>query len=183
LLCLFAGGFFAITPFPRARSVICWLAPCCQCVVMVPCLFLNPAEPSDFGCCPLAQEMSPVFCCLPYFRYQPITFLLSALLLFNHLFADSSHEDQLLPMPPFSSAAFPPPVLCVGFQFVYCSVCLGFFFVGGVSLPWGLCWFIPVVAGGKLHDAWHSPVWSAECLPSRFGANAGGSCSSPLLSV
>jgi hypothetical protein len=26
------------------------------------------------------------------------------------------------------------------------------------------------VAGGILHDAWHSPVWSAECLPSMFGA-------------
>jgi hypothetical protein len=38
-----------------------------------------------------------------------------------------------------------------------------------ISLPKGLCWFIPGVAGGILCDAWHSPVWSAECLPSKFG--------------
>jgi hypothetical protein len=29
----------------------------------------------------------------------------------------------------------------------------------------------PRVAGGILHDAWHSPVWSAECLPGKFGAS------------
>jgi hypothetical protein len=47
-----------------------------------------------------------------------------------------------------------------------------FFFAGqGVSLPRGLCWFILVVAGGILCDAWRSPVWSAECLQSRFGAS------------
>jgi hypothetical protein len=46
----------------------------------------------------------------------------------------------------------------------------GFFFVGGVSLPRGIYWFIPGVAGGIPHDTWHSPVWSAECLPSRLGA-------------
>jgi hypothetical protein len=27
-----------------------------------------------------------------------------------------------------------------------------------VSLPRGLCWLIPGVAGGMLHDAWCSPV-------------------------
>jgi hypothetical protein len=43
-------------------------------------------------------------------------------------------------------------------------------FCGRVSPLRRLCWHIPGVAGGIPHDTWHSPVWSAECLPSRFGA-------------
>jgi hypothetical protein len=49
------------------------------------------------------------------------------------------------------------PLLCVSFQFlVYCSVfCFVYFFmVLGVSLPRGLCWFIPGVAGEIAHEAW-----------------------------
>jgi hypothetical protein len=42
---------------------------------------------------------------------------------------------------------------------------------GGISLPRELCWFIPVVSGGSLLDAWHSPVCSAKCLQSNFWAD------------
>jgi hypothetical protein len=45
------------------------------------------------------------------------------------------------------------------------------FFVGGVSLPREIRWFIPGVAWGILSDVWCSPVWSANHLPSRFGAS------------
>jgi hypothetical protein len=50
---------------------------------MVYCLFFNFAEPFDFGCCSLAQEMSFVDHYLPYFRQQLITHLLLALLPFQ----------------------------------------------------------------------------------------------------
>jgi hypothetical protein len=62
-----------------------------------------------------------------------------------------------------------PPLLCVSFQFlVYFLVVFG---GGGVIiLPRRLCWFIWEVAGEILRDAWFSPVWYAQCLPSRFGA-------------
>jgi hypothetical protein len=52
---------------------------------------------------------------------------------------------------------FHPLCGCARLQFaVYCSVFLG----GWVSLPRGLCWFIPGVAGGILHDTWCLPAWS-----------------------
>jgi hypothetical protein len=59
----------------------------------------------------------------------------------------------------------------VHFQSFQCILYYSGFFCGAVSLPRGLCWFIPWVAGGIPHDAWCSPVWSAEFLPSRFGAS------------
>jgi hypothetical protein len=69
------------------------------------------------------------------------------------------------------SAEFLPFLLYASFQFiVYCSVVFVCVCVWVVNLPRGLCWFIPWVAGGILCDIWCSPVWSAECLPSRFGA-------------
>jgi hypothetical protein len=80
--CLLGACFFASPPFSRARSVICQLAPCYQHVVMACCLFLNFAEPVDFGCCSLDQEMSFVDHYLPYFRQWLITHPLSACLSF-----------------------------------------------------------------------------------------------------
>jgi hypothetical protein len=74
-----------------------------------------------------------------------------------------------------SSLPLPPPlvqlqhfyplcfVLVFSLLFIVQFFCL--FFSGDVSLPRGLCWFIPGVAGGGC-----SPVWSVECLPGRFGA-------------
>jgi hypothetical protein len=63
--------------------------------------------------------------------------------------------------------SFLPCLLCASFQFIFnCS----FFFCIGVSLPKGLCWLISGVAGGIPCDAWCSPDWSSECLPSRFRA-------------
>jgi hypothetical protein len=82
---------------------------------------------------------------------------------------------KITPCPsPFSGvlSEFLPPLLCVSFQFlVYCS---GFFFsflyfYRGVSLPRGLCWFVPGVAG-EYHVMLGTHLWSSECLPSRFGA-------------
>jgi hypothetical protein len=82
-------------------------------------------------------------------------------------------EISSLPHPPSPVSAlfvFLPPLLCASFQFiVYCTVFCFCWGGWGVSLPRGLCWFISGVAGGMLSDAWHSPVWSAKCLPSRFG--------------
>jgi hypothetical protein len=71
--------------------------------------------------------------------------------------------DQQLASPHFSGAlsAIPPLPLCASFQFI---VYLGFLLQGGVSLPRGLCWFVPGVAGGIPCHAWCSPVWSAKCL-------------------
>jgi hypothetical protein len=70
------------------------------------------------------------------------------------LFTESSHGDQFLAPPPLSNVlSAAPPLCCVSFRFlVYCS-----FFWGEGSLPRGLCWFIPGVPGGILHDAWCSP--------------------------
>jgi hypothetical protein len=90
LLCLFTGGLFlCLAPFSGTRSVFCQLAPCCQCVVMVCCLFFNFVELFDFWCCSLAQEMSFVVHYLPCFRQWLITCLLSA---FLPLFTDGSQR-------------------------------------------------------------------------------------------
>jgi hypothetical protein len=130
--------------------------------------------------------MSSVVCYLPYFRQWLITHLLSAFLPFLHLFTDSLGGDHLLVAPLFPGAllAIQPPLLYASFLFnLHCSDFLVFFVGQGVSLPRGLCWLIPGVAGGILHDTWHLPVWSAECLPCRFGAGSsggiGGSSGSP----
>jgi hypothetical protein len=59
----------------------------------------------DFGCCSLVQETSFVDRYLPYFRQWLITHLLSACLLFQAFFTESSHGDHLFALAPFSSAA------------------------------------------------------------------------------
>jgi hypothetical protein len=87
--------------------------------------------------------MSFVDCSLPYFRQQLITCPLSALLPFQPLFTESSHGDQLLANPPFSSALTAPRPLC--YVLVFCSLFtqffgflfLGFFAGWGVSLSRG----------------------------------------------
>jgi hypothetical protein len=84
---------------------------------------------------------------LPYFRQWLVTRPLSALLPFQSLFTESFRGDQLLATPPFSSvlSEFQIPLVCASFQFVvYYSV----FFVGGITLLRGLCWFTPEVLGG-----------------------------------
>jgi hypothetical protein len=102
--------------------------------------------------------------------------LLSALLPFQPLFIESSCGDQLLASPSFSGVLLATlPLCCVLVFSSLFSVLFSFFFsffVGqGVSLPRGLCLFIPRVTGEIPHDAWCSSVWYVECLPSRFGAD------------
>jgi hypothetical protein len=98
---------------------------------------------------------------LPYFRKRLVTSLLSALLPFQPLFSESLQGDQLLAPPPFSGAlTIPHPLCCV---LVFSSLfivqfCFVLFMVQRVSLPRGLCWFIPGVAGGIPCDAWCSPA-------------------------
>jgi hypothetical protein len=81
--CLLGACFLALPPFSGTGSVIHQPCPCCQCVVMVHCLFFNFVEPFDFGCRSLAQEMSFVVCYLPCFRQWLITCLLSVYLPFQ----------------------------------------------------------------------------------------------------
>jgi hypothetical protein len=117
-------------------------APCCQCVVMVCCLFFNFAELFDFWVLLTGSGDDFSVCYLPYFRQWLTIRLLLAFLPFEPLFTDISCGDQLLSPPRFSGAlsAFPPPLLCGSFQFmVYYSVYLVFMCVCGVSLPRGLC--------------------------------------------
>jgi hypothetical protein len=94
--------------------------------------------------------MSFVVCYLPGFGQCLITHVLSAFLPFQCLFTDGLQQLA----PPFSNvfSEFLPLLLCASFQFiVYCSIF--FFLAGGVSLPRGLCWFIPGVSGGIPHDS------------------------------
>jgi hypothetical protein len=118
--------------------------------------------------------MSFVVCYLPCFRQWLITTRCGPSCLSSHLFTDRG-EISFLPSPLLQCTfSIPTPSAVLVFSsVVYCSV----FLLGGragVSLPRGLNpWFIPGVAGGILHDAWHSPVWSAQCLPGRFGASGG----------
>jgi hypothetical protein len=131
--------------------------------------------------CSLAQEMSFVDCYLPFFRQWLITHPLSALVLFQPLLKVSMEISSLLLPLLWCAISNSALLLCVSFQsFVYCSV---FCFVrGGVSLPRGLCWFIPAVARGIPCDAWCSPVWSAKCLPSRETLPVSGSATALLFS-
>jgi hypothetical protein len=118
---------------------------------------------------------------LPYFRQQLITLWLPMLLPFQSLFTESSHIDQLLSSPPFSSALTAPNLLCSLFIFSF----LGFFFSArqGVSLSRRLCWFIPGVAVQIPHYAYLLTCWSPGCLPSRIGASVWWSGSPPVFSV
>jgi hypothetical protein len=105
--------------------------------------------------CPISgSNLSPSHC-------RP--FCLSSICLMKFAWRSAPCSSPLL----LFAYSTPPPLLCVSFQFlVYCSV---FFLQGGGQSAQGLCWFIPWVAGGILCDAWHSSVWYAKCLLSRFG--------------
>jgi hypothetical protein len=80
---------------------------------MIHCLFLNPAEPSDIRCCSVVPKMSPVVCHLPYFRQQPITHPLLALLPFQlFVYFPVFCRDQLLAPPSFSGVLSASCPLC-----------------------------------------------------------------------
>jgi hypothetical protein len=136
---LLGACFFALPPFSGARSEIRQLALCCQHVMLVCWLFLNFTVSFDFGCCSLAQEM----CFVDHYLQQLITRPLPALLPFQSWFTESSHGDQLLAPPPFSSAL---TALC---SLLFIGYFILFFLAGWwVSLCRGLCQFIPGVAVG-----------------------------------
>jgi hypothetical protein len=119
---------------------------------------------------------------LPYFRQQLITHPLLALLLFHSLFTESSSGDQLLAPPPFSGALRAPHPFCCMFLFSSLFIIQVFFlWGGGLSLSRRLCWFISGVAVGIPHATYFLTCWSAESLPSRFGAGIWW-CRSPLVS-
>jgi hypothetical protein len=66
---------------------------------------------------------------LPYFRQWLITCLLSALLLSQPLFTESSHGNQLLALPPFSSALSATLSFCC--VLVFSSLFIVQVFLGG----------------------------------------------------
>jgi hypothetical protein len=115
---LFGACYFASHPFSGSSSEICQLALCCQHVMLAYWLFFNFATLFDFRCSSLVQEMSFVDHCLPYFRHQLITRLLSAFLPFQSLFTESSLRDHLLAPPPFSGVISAPCPLCCMFLFI-----------------------------------------------------------------
>jgi hypothetical protein len=99
--------------------------------------------------------------------------LLLALLPFQPLFTESSSGHQLLALSllwcTFGNSV---PLLCISFQFlVYCSV---FVFCRGCQCAPRAMLVYP--RGGWGNTVWWLVLtcWSAECLPSRFGAVSGG---------
>jgi hypothetical protein len=127
--------------------VIHQLVLCCQHVVMVHCLFFNFVVSFDFGCCSLAQGMSPVVCPnsgsgLSSARCWP--FCISSLCLLKVHAVIS-----FLLLPSFSGVLWATLSLC--YVLVFSSLFIvqfWFFFLQvGVCLPRGLCWFIPGVSG------------------------------------
>jgi hypothetical protein len=135
--CLLGICFFALPLFCGAGSVICQLPPGCQCVVMVRCLFFNFAEPFDFGCCSLAQEMSFVVHYMPCFRQ-----CLSLACFWPSCLSSRNVQVEI-------SSLLPPPsqvyfqhfhLFCcvlVSQFIVYCSVLFCFVFAGGSVCPGG----------------------------------------------
>jgi hypothetical protein len=90
---------------------------------------------------------------LPNFRDWLITHLMLALLPVQPSFTESLSGCQVLSLVHFQLPT--PSAVC---YFLVSCLFSVFIFVGGVSLPKGLCWLIFKVAGGIPCDAWHSPV-------------------------
>jgi hypothetical protein len=126
---LITGGLFlCLAPFfwgkvsdPLAGPL---LSACCDGLLIIFQFF----SVINFGCCSLAQKMSFVDPYLPYFSQQLITCPLSALLTFQPLFTESSHGDQLLASPPFSSAFAASLFLCCVLVFSSLFIVQVFFF-------------------------------------------------------
>jgi hypothetical protein len=89
-LCLFTRVLcLCLAPFPWSKGKVSDLAASCHChhVVMVCCLFLNTAEPSDCVC-PGTEYYSLLPSLLPYFKQWPITCCCRPSC---HLFTDGPH--------------------------------------------------------------------------------------------
>jgi hypothetical protein len=126
-------------PFPQGKGKVSDpSAGChCQCIVMVHCLFLNAAEPSDSGC-PGSEPCSLPPLLLPT-CWRPSC----------HLFTDCWHKFCSLALTPLVCFQQPQSIpLSASFHF--CCLFSGFFWgvVGGSVCPGVLCWFIPRVAEG-----------------------------------
>jgi hypothetical protein len=106
--------------------------------------------------CPVSVSGLSPACCWP-------SFLFSLCLLIVRMEISS-----------FSSVVLVYCTLCCVLVFISLFIvqfCFVFFYRAGVSLPRGLCWFIIREAGDIPCYSWGSPVWSAKCLPSRFGTS------------
>jgi hypothetical protein len=140
---LLGACVFASPPFSGVRSEISQPAPYCHCVMLVCWLFLNFAA-FDFGCCLLsANELCGPLSIL----FQAVAYHLPAVE--PSAFPVFVYWKFLAPTP-FSSLLTAPCPLCCVFLFSSLLIIQIFFARWGVSLPRGLCWFIPGVAVGIL---------------------------------
>jgi hypothetical protein len=91
-------------------------------------------------------------------------------------------EISSLPLPSFSGVLRASHHLCCMFLFSSLFIirffCFLFFCSAGGQSVRGLCWFIQGVAVGIPHATYLLTCWSAECLPSKFGAGV-WQCRSP----
>jgi hypothetical protein len=91
-------------------------------------------------------------------------------------------EISSLLLPPSSvHLQHPTPLLCVSFQFLiqFLCVCIA----GGGQFAQGAMLVYPRVAVGILHATYLLTCWSAECLPSKFGASIWWYRRPPVFSV
>jgi hypothetical protein len=187
LLCCFTGGLFlCLTPFLWSKvsdlSAGLLLSACCDglliifqfCSVVWICMLLICS--GDELCGPIPALFQTAAYHLPAFGPSA--------------FPDFVYWKFMRRSAPCSSPLLQcifsnwTPLLCVSFQFlIYYSVfyfCFCFYFFSGreVSLPRGLCWFIPGVVGGIPNDASHSLFGLLNV--SQAGLElASGSCGSP----
>jgi hypothetical protein len=184
-LCLITGGLFlCLVPFLWGKvsdlSAGSLLSECCDSLLIsfqfcsVIWLWMLLTGSGDELCGPLPA----LFQVVAYHQPAVGPSVFPAFIYWKLLWRSAPCFPRLLQCAYSNSA----PLLCVSFQFlVYCSVF--FFFAGrGISLP-------RIYAGlsqgclGKSTWCLVLTCWSAECLPSRFGAGVWQHGSPPVFSV
>jgi hypothetical protein len=100
--------------------------------------------------------------------HPPAVFCLSSLCLLK---VPSEINSLLLPPSPVRLQHPDPSAICL-----FSVPCLFWFFWGGqgISLPRGLCWFIPGVGGGISRDNWCSPVSLLNVSQAGLELTSGG---------